>query len=144
MTAEHIYPISDTLVSRHEQQLLLNQQGMVLWFTGLSGSGKSTIVQMLQRSLYQKGYHVVVLDGDNIRSGINTDLTFSNSDRIENIRRVAEVAKILVSAGSIVLCSFVSPTRTIRKLAAEIIGSGDFSEVYVDTPLEVCEERDVK
>ena len=140
----NIHPIFDRLVSRQEQERLLNQKGKVLWFTGLSGSGKSTIAEALERKLYNDGHFVKVLDGDNIRSGINKNLGFSLEDRKENIRRIAEVAKLFLDAGSIVLCSFVSPTIEIRELARDIIGHEDFNEVFVDTPLAICEARDVK
>lgn len=142
--SQNIHPIFDRLVSRNQQELLLNQKGAVLWFTGLSGSGKSTICESLQKSLYSKGYLVKVLDGDNIRSGINKGLGFTLDDRQENISRIAEVAKLFAAEGVIVLCSFVSPTRAIRKLARDIIGGADFVEIFVDAPLSVCEDRDVK
>lgn len=140
----NIHPIFDNLVQREEQERLLNQCGKVYWFTGLSGSGKSTIAAAFERELYNRGYFVKVLDGDNIRSGINRNLGFSMEDREENIRRIAEVAKLFVDSGIIVLCSFVSPTQHIRNQAKEIIGEGDFYEIFVDTPLEICEKRDVK
>ncbi len=140
----NIHPIFDRLVSRSEQERLLNQKGRVLWFTGLSGSGKSTIAEALERDLYNSGYLVKVLDGDNIRSGINKNLGFSLNDRKENIRRIAEVARLFLDSGIIVLCSFVSPTIEIRALAKEIIGVEDFNEIFIDTPLEICEARDVK
>lgn len=140
----NIHPIFDRLVSRQEQEKLLNQKGKVLWFTGLSGSGKSTIAEALERKLYAQGYFVKVLDGDNIRSGINKNLGFSLEDRQENIRRIAEVAKLFLDSGVIVLCSFVSPTIEIRNVAKGIIGDQDFKEVFINTPLEVCESRDVK
>ncbi len=140
----NIHPIFDRIVSRKEQERLLNQKGTVLWFTGLSGSGKSTIAEALERKLYNQGYFVKVLDGDNIRSGINKNLGFSLADRKENVRRIAEVAKLFLDSGTIVLCSFVSPTIEIRELAKEIIGTNDFKEIFVDTPLTICEKRDVK
>lgn len=112
--------------------------------TGLSGSGKSTIAQALERSLFEKGNFAQVLDGDNIRTGINNNLGFSLEDRTENIRRIAEVAKLYLNSGVIVICSFISPTREIRAFAKQIIGESDFIEIYVDAPLEVCEDRDVK
>ncbi|MEO0874622.1 MAG: adenylyl-sulfate kinase, partial [Bacteroidota bacterium] len=114
------------------------------WLTGLSGSGKSTIAQGVERKLFEAGYFPQVLDGDNIRSGINNNLGFSLEDRQENIRRIAEVAKLYTHSGIVVLSSFISPTRAIRQQAAEIIGPEDFLEIFVDTPLEVCEARDVK
>ena len=122
----------------------MNQKGRVYWLTGLSGSGKSTIAEGLERALFNEGYFVKILDGDNIRTGINKDLGFSIEDRTENIRRIAEVAKLFVDSGVIVLCSFVSPTVEIRDQARHIIGEDDFSEVFVNTPLEICEKRDVK
>ena len=117
---------------------------MVFWFTGLSGSGKSTIATAFQRHLYQEGYVVEVLDGDNIRTGLNNNLTFSESDRAENIRRIAEVAKLFCQNGIVTICSFISPTIAMRDQARSIIGPGDFIEVFVDTPLAICEQRDVK
>jgi len=140
---ENIHPIYDQLIARDQQERLLNQKAKVFWFTGLSGSGKSTIASAFEKALYDKGYFVKVLDGDNIRSGINQDLGFSIDDRTENIRRIAEVAKLFLDSGIIVLCSFVSPTHSIRNQAKAIIGQQDFCEVFVDTPLEICEERDV-
>jgi adenylylsulfate kinase len=117
---------------------------MVLWLTGLSGSGKSTIAQQLEKELLIKRYLAKVLDGDNIRSGINNNLGFSMEDRDENIRRIAEIAKLFVDTGIITICSFISPTVEIRAFAKEIIGNDDFLEIYINTPLEVCEKRDVK
>jgi adenylylsulfate kinase len=140
----NIHPIFDSLVSRKENERLFNQIGKVFWFTGLSGSGKSTIAAAFERELYNRGYFVKVLDGDNIRSGINKNLGFSIEDRTENIRRISEVAKLFLDSGAIVLCSFVSPTYKIRSLAKDIIGENDFCEIFVDTPLSICEERDVK
>jgi len=140
----NIHPIYERLLSRKQQENLLNQKGKVIWFTGLSGSGKSTIAAGLEKELYGKGYIVKVLDGDNIRSGINKNLGFSLEDRKENIRRIAEVAKLFLDSGIIVICSFVSPTIEIRTLAKNIVGEEDFLEVFVDTPLEECERRDVK
>ncbi len=141
---QHIHPIFDRLLSRTEREERLGQRARVFWLTGLSGSGKSTIAQGLERRLFEAGYFPQVLDGDNIRSGINSNLGFSLEDRRENIRRIAEVAKLYVESGVIVLSSFISPTREIRALARDIIGSEDYLEVYVNTPLEVCEARDVK
>lgn len=141
---KNIHPIFERLVSREEQERLLNQKGKVLWFTGLSGSGKSTIAEALERKLFNDGHFVKVLDGDNIRSGINSNLGFSIEDRKENIRRIAEIAKLFLDSGVIILCSFVSPTDEIRLMAESIIGPNDFYEIFVDTPLEICEQRDVK
>ena len=141
---ENIHPIFETLVQRKEREQFLNQKSKVVWFTGLSGSGKSTIAEGLERKLFQEGYFAQVLDGDNIRSGINKNLGFSLKDRAENIRRIAEVAKLYLNSGVITLCSFVSPTIAIREQAAEIIGSENFLEIFINTPIEICEQRDVK
>lgn len=142
--ADNIHPIHERLLGRTHWEKRLAQRGRVLWFTGLSGSGKSTIAELLERQLYTEGKVVKVLDGDNIRAGINNNLGFSEADRTENIRRIAEVAKLFVDMGVVVICSFISPTRAIRAQAQTIIGAEDFVEIYVDTPLEVCEARDVK
>lgn len=141
---ENIHPIFDRTLQRSDREQLLGQKAKVVWFTGLSGSGKSTLAIEIERELHNRGYLCRILDGDNIRTGINNNLSFSEEDRIENIRRIAEVSKLFVDTGVITLAAFVSPTNNIRKLATEIIGKGDFLEVFVDTPLEVCEERDVK
>lgn len=142
--ANNIHPIFDSILQRGERENFLNQKSKVLWFTGLSGSGKSTIAEGLEKKLFSQGFFAQVLDGDNIRSGINKNLGFSLEDREENIRRIAEVSKLYLNSGIITLCSFVSPTRTIRSKAAEIIGQKDFIEIFVNTPLEICETRDVK
>jgi adenylylsulfate kinase len=144
MEATNIHPIFDQLVSRSEKESFLNQSAKVLWFTGLSGSGKSTIVKGLERELINKGFFVHVLDGDNVRTGICNNLGFSEEDRIENIRRISECAKLFLDAGVIVLCSFVSPTIEIRNIPKQIIGENDFFEIFVNTPIEICEQRDVK
>ena len=122
----------------------MGQRGKVLWLTGLSGSGKSTIAQHLERRLFESGFFPQVLDGDNIRSGINKNLGFSVEDRTENIRRIAEVARLYTQSGLIILASFISPTRAIRQMAKDIIGAEDFLEIFVNAPLEECEKRDVK
>ena len=140
----NIHPIYDKMLSRKEREHALHQKSMVLWFTGLSGSGKSRIAVALERARYQHGCVAQVLDGDNIRNGINSNLGFSIEDRHENIRRIAEIAKLFMESGLVTICSFISPTREIRKMAKEIIGEEDFVEIYIDTPLEVCEARDVK
>lgn len=140
----NIHPIFDRLISRSQKEDFLNQRAKVLWFTGLSGSGKSTIASGLEKLLFSKGYFVNVLDGDNTRTGINKNLGFSLEDRNENIRRIAEISKLFVETGVICLNSFVSPTVEIRSMAKSIIGEADFIEIFVDTPLEVCEKRDVK
>lgn len=141
---DNIHPIFDTLMNRASKEKLLGQRAKVLWFTGLSGSGKSTIAQGVERELQAQGFLVMVLDGDNVRAGINNNLGFSDADRKENIRRIAEVAKLFLSCGVITICSFVSPTNEIRGLAKSIIGEEDFVEIFVDTPIEECERRDVK
>lgn len=141
---EHIFPVFDAMLSRAEREQRLGQRARVLWLTGLSGSGKSTLAINLERRLFADGFFVSVLDGDNVRSGINRDLGFGQADRSENIRRIAEVARLFCQAGVVTICSFVSPTRALRGLARQIIGAEDFLEIYVSTPLEICEQRDVK
>ncbi len=146
MTQEnaHIYPVFDQIVSRAEKEKKLNQRSKVIWFTGLSGSGKTTLASALERELFERGYLTQVLDGDNIRTGINNNLGFSPEDRFENIRRIAEISKLLIHSGVICLCAFVSPTENVRNIVRSIVGEDDFLEIYVSTPLEVCETRDVK
>lgn len=140
----NIHPIYDQMVSRATRESTLGQRSMVLWFTGLSGSGKSTVATALEHKLFENGHFAQLLDGDNIRSGINSNLGFSLEDRQENIRRIAEVAKLYMQSGVITLCSFISPTVEMRSMAKEIVGAADFYEVFIDTPLEICEQRDVK
>lgn len=140
----HIHPVFDRMLARTDKEVLLQQRGCVIWMTGLSGSGKSTIALALEKQLHAAGHLTTVLDGDNVRTGINNNLGFSEADRTENIRRIAEVAKLFVQQGIVTICCFVSPTMAIRQLAKDIIGEQDFVEVFVDTPLEVCEQRDVK
>ena len=131
-------------VNKQARASLKHQKPAVLWFTGLSGSGKSTIANLVERSLHAQGRHTYILDGDNVRHGLNRDLGFTDADRVENIRRVAETAKLFVDAGLIVLVSFISPFRSERRMARELMGEGEFIEVFVDTPLEVCIARDPK
>jgi adenylylsulfate kinase len=142
--AEHIHPIFDQLLQRSEREERLQQRSKVLWLTGLSGSGKSTVAKYLERVLFVEGYLPQVLDGDNIRFGINSNLSFSSEDRLENIRRIAEISKLYLHSGIICINSFISPTREMRDLARSIVGSEDFIEVYINAPIEVCEARDVK
>ena len=142
--AENIHPIFDQILGRTDKEALLKQKSLVIWMTGLSGSGKSTIAKGLEGVLHQKGYLVQILDGDNVRTGINANLGFSDEDRTENIRRIAEVSKLFLNCGVITINSFVSPTIAIRENAREIIGEDDFAEVYINAPLETCEARDVK
>ena len=140
----NIYPIFDRMLARADKEQLLGQRGVMLWFTGLSGSGKSTVAVALERELHRRGRLCRLLDGDNIRTGINAGLGFSAEDRRENIRRIAEVGKLFVDTGIITLAAFVSPTEELRTLARDIIGAADFKEIFVATPLEECERRDVK
>ena len=132
------------MLSRQDKEELLKQHSVMIWFTGLSGSGKSTIAIALERELHKRGLLCRILDGDNIRSGINNNLGFTEADRIENIRRIAEVSKLFVDTGIITIAAFISPSNDIREMAANIIGKDDFLEVYVSTPIEECERRDVK
>ena len=139
----NIFP-TDKILQRADKEKLLGQKGIALWMTGLSGSGKTTIAIALEKELNEKGILTQVLDGDNIRSGINNNLGFSEADRKENIRRIAEVTKLFVNCGIVTICCFVSPTEEIRNVARKIIGRHDMVEIFVNTPLEVCEQRDVK
>ncbi|MDX2002246.1 MAG: adenylyl-sulfate kinase [Chitinophagales bacterium] len=143
-TPENIHPIFDQLLGREDKEQQLQQRAKVVWFTGLSGSGKSTIARVLEYELYAMGFLTQVIDGDNVRAGINNNLGFSEADRLENIRRVAEVSKLFLDCGIITLNCFVSPTEDLRQLAKQVIGEADFIEVYVNAPFEVCEQRDVK
>jgi bifunctional enzyme CysN/CysC len=131
-------------VNRGVRAAMKGQAPQIIWFTGLSGSGKSSIANLLEKRLTAEGRHAYILDGDNVRHGLNRDLGFTEAARVENIRRVAEVARLMADAGLIVLVSFISPFRNERQLAREIAGDISFLEVYVDTPLEVCEARDPK
>lgn len=139
----NIFP-TDQILLRADKEKLLKQRGTAIWFTGLSGSGKTTIAIALEQELNKKGILTQVLDGDNIRAGINNNLGFSDADRTENIRRIAEITKLFVNCGVLTICCFVSPTEEIRGLAKKIIGDADFLEVFVNTPLAICEKRDVK
>jgi adenylylsulfate kinase len=135
---------NQSAVTREERRRLLGHGAVTLWFTGLSGSGKSTICNAVERRLVDRGVNAYVLDGDNVRAGLSANLDFSAGDRQENIRRVGEVAKLFNDAGMIVLTAFISPYRADRARVREILPAGEFIEVFVDAPLEVCEERDVK
>lgn len=137
----HLQPFS---VEKTARASLKRQKPVVLWFTGLSGAGKSTIADHLERKLHALGKHTFVLDGDNVRHGLNRDLGFTEGDRVENIRRIAEVAKLFIEAGLITVVSFISPFRAEREMARELVAPGEFIEIFVDTPLEVCEWRDPK
>lgn len=146
MTAEQqpIYPVFDKMLKREEKEILLKQRSVMIWLTGLSGSGKSTIAIALERELHRLGLLCRILDGDNIRSGINNNLGFSEADRVENIRRIAEIGKLFVDTGIITIAAFISPMNSLREMAASIIGKNNFLEIYVNTSLAECERRDVK
>ena len=134
----------DLVVDQTARASQKGQQPTVLWFTGLSGSGKSTIANLVDKALFERGHHTYTLDGDNVRHGLNRDLGFTKEDRIENIRRIGEVAKLMTNAGLIVMCSFISPYRAERQMVRDMMGEDEFFEIFVDTPLEVAEKRDVK
>jgi adenylylsulfate kinase len=140
----HIHPVFDQMLTRADRERLLKQRAKVFWMTGLSGSGKSSIGAAVEKELYNRGHVTQLLDGDNVRTGINNNLGFSDADRTENIRRIAEVSKLFLNCGVITINSFVSPTHAIRQLAKSIIGSDSFVEIYINCPLEICEQRDVK
>lgn len=144
MVDNNIFPIFGQTVARDEKEKLLDQRAMVFWFTGLSGSGKSTLAKGMERKLFHKGYMTKLLDGDNVRTGLNSDLDFTPASREENVRRVAEVAKLFLECGVITICSFISPTEKSRQLAKSIIGPENFYEIYVKCSLEICEKRDPK
>ena len=131
-------------ISKEQRSGQKGQASKVVWFTGLSGSGKSTVANALQSKLFAAGKHCYILDGDNVRHGLNKDLGFTDEDRVENVRRVAEVAKLMADAGLIVIVSFISPFRAERQMARDMVEDGEFIEVFVDTPLEICEQRDIK
>ena len=141
---KNLHPVFDQILTREDKERLLRQRSKVVWFTGLSGSGKTTLATELEKRLNYNGYLTQILDGDNIRSGINYNLGFSEEDRMENIRRISEVSKLLIHSGVITINSFISPTHAIRHRAMEIIGRENFIEISVNTPLEVCEKRDAK
>ncbi len=134
----------ETKVNSQQRQHLLKQIPKLIWFTGLSGAGKSTLAVQLEAQLYAKGFKTYLLDGDNIRLGLNKDLSFSDESRVENIRRVGEVSKLMLDSGIIVLAAFISPFKIDRDQVKKIIGKENYIEVFVDAPIEVCEQRDVK
>ncbi|MDB9963762.1 adenylyl-sulfate kinase [Vicingaceae bacterium] len=140
----NIYSVFDEILPKEEKEKMLNQKAKVLWLTGLSGSGKTAIAKVLEKKLHHQGFFTQLLDGDNVRAGINNNLGFSEQDRTENIRRIAEVSKLFINCGVITINSFVSPTEKIRGVAKAIIGQENFIEIFVNTPLEVCESRDTK
>src|SRR6056297_1489468 len=140
----NIHPVFDKIKDRHAKEIYLKQRAKVIWFTGLSGSGKTSLASMLEKKLFELNYFCQILDGDNVRSGINKNLRFTEEDRVENIRRIAEVSKLFMNCGIILICAFISPTKKMRNMAKEIIGEDDFLEIFVNTPIEVCEQRDPK
>jgi len=144
MNNNNLHPVFDQIMTREDKENLLRQRSRVIWFTGLSGAGKTTLAKVLEKRLHNNGYLTQVLDGDNIRTGINSNLGFTDVDRMENIRRISEVSKLLIQSGVITINSFISPTNDIRHAAMNIIGKEDFIEIFVHAPLEVCEQRDVK
>ncbi len=139
----YIFPF-ETKISHSQRKAVLHQEPQLIWLTGLSGSGKTTLAVRLEHYLFHKGYKVYVLDGDNIRNGLNRDLSFSKEDRVENLRRVSEVAKLFIDAGFIVICAFISPYIHERALIKEIVGEKRFIEIFVNCSVEICEGRDVK
>ena len=141
---QNIYSIKHKLLQKSDKEKLLGHKGIVLWMCGLSGSGKSTLATALEYELFDKKVHTKLLDGDNLRTGINNNLGFSDSDRTENIRRAAEISKLFVENGEVVICSLISPTKAIREMAKEIVGEESFREVYVNASFDVCAQRDVK
>ncbi|MAZ93058.1 MAG: adenylyl-sulfate kinase [Lentimicrobiaceae bacterium] len=142
--SQNIHPVFDKVLSREDKEKLLNQHAIVVWMTGLSGAGKTTIASNIAKQLNKLGYLTQILDGDNIRTGINNNLGFSEQDRYENIRRISEVSKLFLDCGIVCINSFISPTNEIRNMAKEIIGEDNLFEVFVDSPIEVCEQRDIK
>lgn len=140
----HIYPEFERQLPREAKEKLLGQRGQVIWLCGLSGSGKSTVANAVEKQLHEEGRYVVMLDGDNLRSGLNAGLGFTDADREENIRRASEVAKLLKNNGAIVLVTLITPREKFRKMAREIIGAADYKEIYVNATFEACRERDVK
>jgi len=141
---ENIHPVFDRIIQKGDKEKILNQSAKVIWLTGLSGSGKTTLGSSLEKKLFNNGFLTQVLDGDNIRSGINRNLKFTEEDRLENIRRISEVNKLFFNCGIITINCFISPTNEIRKVAKKIIGEENFIEVFVNAPLSVCEQRDEK
>lgn len=140
----HIHPIFDKILQREDKEAQLKQHSIVIWMVGLSGSGKSTLAKALEKDLYERGFLTTLLDGDNLRTGINNNLGFTEADRTENIRRAAETSKLFAACGIITICSLISPTEEIRTMSKNIIGANDYFELFIHTPIEVCEQRDVK
>ena len=144
MSENNIHPEFEKIKDRKTKEIYLKQRAKVIWLTGLSGSGKTTLASALEKKLFELNYFCQILDGDNVRSGINKNLEFTEQDRIENIRRIAEVSKLFMNCGIILICAFISPTNEIRHMAKNIIGEDDYLEIFVNTPLEICEQRDPK
>lgn len=144
MAQEHLYPQFEKMLSRREREERLGQRAHVFWLYGLSGSGKSTLAIALEKTLFAQGRIVQVLDGDNIRTGLNSNLGFSDEDRLENIRRIAHVARLYADSGVVVITSFITPREELRQLAREIVGPADFSDIYVKASYEACASRDPK
>ena len=142
--SSHLHPTFDRMLPREAKERLLGQRGLVVWLYGLSGSGKSTLAHLLEHALHAEGRFTVTLDGDNVRTGLNQNLGFSDDDRRENIRRVAEVAKLFAQSGVVTIASFITPKNELRSLARDILGDDDLLEVYVKASFETCAERDVK
>ncbi len=140
----NIHPIFDNILNRSDREKLLNQHSTVVWITGLSCSGKSTIAKALEIELHRRGFITNLLDGDNVRTGLNNNLGFSDEDRKENIRRIAEVSKLFLESGIILINSFISPTYIIRNQVKDIVGVEDYFEIYVNTSIRTCEKRDTK
>ena len=134
----------EQLVDKQQRAQMKNQRPCLLWYTGLSGSGKSTVANAVDRLLFERGCHTYLLDGDNVRHGLNGDLSFSDEDRVENIRRISEVSKLFIDAGTIVSTAFISPFAADRAMAKNLLAENEFIEVYIDTPIEICEQRDPK
>jgi adenylylsulfate kinase len=143
MRSKHIYP-QNHKINKKQRIELLNQRPKLIWFTGLSGSGKSTLASHLEQELYKQGFKTYLLDGDNVRTGLSKDLGFSKNDRIENIRRIAEVSNLMLDAGLIVISAFISPFRNDREMIKELVGDKNYLEIFVNCPMEICEKRDVK
>jgi adenylylsulfate kinase len=143
-SADNIHPIFDRVLSRPEKEARLKQRARVIWLFGLSGSGKSTLAVALERRLFDEGFVTHLLDGDNVRTGLNRGLGFTDTDRAENVRRVAEVAKLFAQAGVVTICSFITPLRSLRQSAREIVGADDWMDVYVKASFETCARRDPK
>ena len=141
---ENLFSSKHELISREDKEKLLNQKGVCLWLTGLSGSGKTTVAKFVSKRFHKEGIITQVLDGDNIRIGINNNLSFSEEDRLENIRRTSEIGKLFVESGIVTICCLVSPTKEMREKAKSIIGASDFYEIYIDTNLNECKKRDTK